>query len=334
MYLKIDKRGFKKTILVFSSINTIAGRFRFDRALNDVEANIIYLNCPNNSWYLQGIPDLGSSLDESRIELEKILQKEFSDNQLYAFGSSMGAAGLLAMLPDIKLTNAFAFCPEIDLFLPKSFSHRYYNGPKIRKENLWKELGKIENVKIFYGEECPQDLMQLYNIKKYSSTIPITTFANEGHGVIEAIYFTEGIMGVINALLNGIELKPEVIERGHIYGSSIACWLIAQSNIVKGNDVEKLKFELTRIISSTDYNRSYYSQLLYAKASLVSEIEEKKELLREALWFAEDSLKIAKAYFELLDDHYAAALFKKSWINKFGSHYANQKRAMSVLSSF
>src|SRR5690606_33961195 len=94
-YYRIEDRGYENTILIFSSIHPVPGRFRFDRLMGKIPANIIYLNCVNNSWYLCGIPGLGDDLPTTRKNLQKLIRDRLPGTKLFAFGSSMGASGMI-----------------------------------------------------------------------------------------------------------------------------------------------------------------------------------------------------------------------------------------------
>lgn len=325
-YYKIEDRGFDNTILIFSSIHTIPGRFRFDRLMGKAPANIIYLNCVNNSWYLYGIPGLGETLVTARKNLKKIIRDRFPGTKLFAFGSSMGASGMIAMTPELDLDNSFAFCPEIDLFVKGSFSGNYFKDYQGEKRDLWDEFLSIKNINVFYGEECENDLAQLIKIKQRTE-IPVSTFAFEPHGVIEAIYLTEGIDAVVDALINKKPFQPKVLQKGHIAGSLITCDLISKAYRAEHKDKPKILASIRDLSSKTKKDRSYYPLLKYWQARLSTDPTEKVDAIREAMSLAPSSLRIAQSYFAITGNDHEKDQFKSIWREKFGNKYADHSRA-------
>lgn len=328
-YYKIEDRGSEKTILIFSSIHTIPGRFRFDRLMGKVPANIIYLNCVNNSWYLHGIPGLGEDLYTARRNLKELIKDKFPGTKLFAFGSSMGSSGMIAMSPELDLENAFAFCPEIDLFGKGSFSGNYFKDYAGKKRDLWDEFLAIRNINIFYGEECENDLAQLIRIKDRSN-VPITTIAFEPHGVIEAVCLTEGIDGIIDSLLNKKPFSPKVLQKDHISGSKITCSLISRAYRANNDEKPQILNELQDFSEKTKKDRSYYPLLRYWQARLSTDIEEKENSIREAMSLAPSSLRTAQLYFTITKNEHEKEQFKSIWRKKFGNKYADHSRAKAL----
>ncbi|MFK3820482.1 hypothetical protein ACI2KG_28470 [Pseudomonas sp. NPDC089407] len=334
-YYKVQKKDAEKTIVVFSSIHTTPGRFRFERQLADVNVNAIFLNCPNNSWYLQGVPGLGDSLSATRDALKQLIKSTFPDSKIYALGSSMGASGLIALTAGLDIENSFAFCPEIDLFGKYSFSSNYYKGPVTAHRNLWSELADSKNLNIFYGEECESDLNQLCSIKTDTS-IPVLTFAHEGHGTIEAIFLSEGMNGLLDSLLNGRPMIPKVIERGHAAGSLVTCKTLWKSYWISKNKSKdaltqnQIKEALESLALKTATDRSYYALIQYWRAQLSNSKDEKKILLENALESAPHSLRTASAYFKLFGTDQMKNEFKERFRLRYGNRYTDHARAEPI----
>ncbi|CAM8031748.1 hypothetical protein [Atlantibacter hermannii] len=325
-YYRIEDRGYENTILIFSSIHTVPGRFRFDRLMGKIPANIIYLNCVNNSWYLCGIPGLGDDLPTTRKNLQKLIRDRLPGTKLFAFGSSMGASGMIAMSSELELENAFAFCPEIDLFGKGSFSGNYFKNYSGDKKDLWDEFLSIKNISIFYGEECENDLAQLIRIKERADC-PITTIAFEPHGVIEAVCLTEGIEGIIDALLNKKSFNPKILQKGHIAGSKITGNLISKAYKANNNEKPQILIQIRELSEKTKKDRSYYPLLKYWQARLSADPDEKRNSIREAMSLAPSSLRIAQLYFTLNKSVEEKEQFKSIWREKFGNKYADHSRA-------
>lgn len=83
------------TLLVaFSSWNTSPGRFRPFRALVPLPYALLFVNCPDNAWYLGGIPGLGATVDAVSGALAQ-LAGSGGYRRVVTYGSSMGGFGAL-----------------------------------------------------------------------------------------------------------------------------------------------------------------------------------------------------------------------------------------------
>lgn len=331
-YYKIQDKNSSDTIIALSSIHTLPGRFRFERQLSNLDANVIFLNCPQNSWYLQGVPGLGDSMGGTRDAISSLIDTRFPGSKIFAFGSSMGASGLIGITAGLDIERSFAFCPEIDLFRKYSFSSNYYKGPRTDIRDLWGELRDCKNLSVFYGEECESDLNQLCSLKTLTN-IPLQTFAHEGHGTIEAIFLTEGIGGILDSLINSRPIYPKIIDRGHITGSLITCKSLWKayylSRSKKNDDPEVIQFGkfLADLAIKTKTDRSYFSLIQFWRAALSQNKSEKIELLEQALISAPQSVRTASAYFKLHGDNASKEQFKKKFREKYGDLYTDHARA-------
>ncbi|MDP9688889.1 UNVERIFIED_ORG: hypothetical protein J2W82_002550 [Pseudomonas mohnii] len=331
-YYKIQDKNAEKTVIVFSSIHTLPGKFRFERQFANLDINVIFLNCPNNSWYLQGVPGLGDSLSTTRDAIKNIIDTTFPDSKVFALGSSMGASGLIGITSGLNIERAFAFCPEIDLFKKYSFSANYYKGAITKQRDLWSELRECKNLHIFYGEECESDLNQLCSLK-IQTDIPLQTFAHEGHGTIEAIFLTEGLDGILDSLLNYRPVMPKIIQRGHIPGSLVTCKTLWRSYFCSRPDTKsdvlimEVRESLADLANKTKPDRSYYPLIQYWRAILEPKKSEKLELLECAMASAPHSLRIASAYFKIHGEDSVKLAFKQKFREKYGDRYTDHSRA-------
>lgn len=111
-------------LIAFSSVNTAQGRFKPYKIPYDSNVNVIFVNDEGNNWYLNGIPGLSDSVEESSMLLVK-LAKSIGNGQVVTFGTSMGAyaAILYAILGGAD--GYIVFGPEPELLLPGSRSEQY-----------------------------------------------------------------------------------------------------------------------------------------------------------------------------------------------------------------
>lgn len=332
-FFKVIDKGAENTILAFSSISTPIGRFRFEKQLEKINVNAIYINCPKNSWYQHEIPGLGDNHENVTIKLQDIIKLNFSGTKLFAIGSSMGASGLITLASTLNIENAFAFCPEIFLFEHRSFSEKYYSHecPPVRKD-IFNELLAFKNISLFYGEECENDLGQVSRIsqsaKKISKKINITTFANEGHGVIEAIYLTEGIDMVIHSLVNNLPLRPNVIKFGDLGVNHFAAKILWRAWLSNNTNKDKVLVDLFIWKKRTDASLSYYPLILY----WISKLTKNSEYIEEAFLISPYSKKIAVEYFsDCLSTRDERTEYINSFKKKYGELYIGNARAKPIV---
>lgn len=90
------KTGTRDVIIVFSSVDVPLGKFNGSKEFENNPATVIFVNCLNNSWYLEGIPRLGQSVDDSAKMLNDLVCNHISPGgkTLY-YGGSMGGYGAL-----------------------------------------------------------------------------------------------------------------------------------------------------------------------------------------------------------------------------------------------
>jgi hypothetical protein len=194
--------------------------------------------------------------------------------------------------------------------------------------NLWQELADCSNVRIFYGEECEHDLYQLSKIRQRTN-IATQTFSNQPHGVIEAIYFTEGMHGIIGSLINGGSLRSTKIDAGHISGSLTTCRSLWGA-FLASRKRNAHPFDLASLADQTKKDRSYYPLILYWLSRLRQNVFEKQTLLEEAHRLAPLSLRIAADLFKVAPNPDRVADFKKNFRSHFGEKYISSSRASAL----
>ncbi|SOZ68304.1 hypothetical protein [Cupriavidus taiwanensis] len=327
-YFKISRRDSDSLVVAFSSINTPPGKFRFSRQLEERGVNVIYLNCENNSWYLDGVPGLGDTLEDAAAALRDVIRSEFPKCKVYALGSSMGAAGLIGMLHNVELEGAFAFCPEIELFGEHTFSSKYFHGRFQSKKDYFGELKSFRNLTIFYGEECEPDLRQI-RLQLDRGFGNIRTIANEGHGVVEAIYLTEGLHSVLDGLLSAKAPNPKVLSFGDVSMHPGACSVLWRAyKSWRSPGAALLRKDLLAYVERTPPSTSYYPNILYWLSRCTEDGKESAEWITRAFFAAPSSLRTAHRFFQCVrpgDD--LRKLYKFQFLDKFGQQYVDNTRA-------
>lgn len=161
------------TIFVFSHVGYPMGKFALSHELAGLDANIVYLNTPDNSWYQSGIgPDV-PGIEETRKLIFEIRQA-LNAKKSYSVGMSMGgyAAVLFGLL--LRMDATLAFTPETLLGKQHSRSWklnklRYYDSRYSDLSTLIKNNSSTI-INLVYGVYDLTDLALLWKIGDQIST--------------------------------------------------------------------------------------------------------------------------------------------------------------------
>ncbi|WP_339545153.1 tetratricopeptide repeat protein [Pseudomonas sp. RA_35y_Pfl2_P32] len=194
------------TVIAFSSVNTIPGRFKPYKAITKSESNIVFVNDCGNNWYLKGI----EGFDEDFIEAaKKIVEvaRQVGNGFVMTFGTSMGAYGAMLYAAVGGADKCIAFGPEVILDLPGSRSAQHKN----RKAKLsFSDLSYyIENSDCTYDVVVSEsDEVDLINaISMFSlNNVKVSTVRGAEHPGVQAFDYELGIGNVIDASIGGADL--------------------------------------------------------------------------------------------------------------------------------
>lgn len=126
--------GASDVCIVASAAKTRPGSFMLGNVLADIPVNRIFVNCPNNQWYLDGIPGLGNDLSSSAAALRHIADDLRGEGgKILVLGSSMGGYGAVAMGALMQADIVFATGVEFILNLAGGLSREFLDG---RRANL------------------------------------------------------------------------------------------------------------------------------------------------------------------------------------------------------
>ncbi|MEO9945793.1 hypothetical protein [Paraglaciecola sp.] len=183
-FIKVINKGLPNTVVVFSSVNVPEGKFSAIHALGSLDANLIFINCPNNNWYIKEIPGLGLNIDEIAFSLIKHL-KNLGNEKVIFYGGSMGAYGALLYAAKCHANYSLVTGVEAKLGSPRGYYNNLCND-KVPPEdfpNLIETISK-SNVQsdILVGEACFSDhglVKGLTNLKN----ITVRTIKNGGHRI-------------------------------------------------------------------------------------------------------------------------------------------------------
>ncbi len=297
MYHELIEKGQSDLIIIFSSIDCEPSKFRFYRAFINNNADLLFLNCKNNDWFLNGIPSLGEDLDSSLLSIKRIIEKNKYE-RVVTFGSSMGAFGAIMYGSSLNVDKIFAGCPELKLGSDGGFYSRFNDGKLDFRDEIRKFSGEVN---IFLGEESYFDISQSSYLS--SDNINIYILNGESHGVFEAIEFDIGCGNLINCYLSGIDLETIGFRKDHEYTAYSRIFNNIQNKIRKKlvaiDDIRDLK----KILSTCFNNRvkSHASFLISVIYMNNNDFSSAKEYSLQACLINSKSPRILCHHFRVCD---------------------------------
>ncbi|MEQ8692689.1 MAG: alpha/beta hydrolase-fold protein [Pseudomonadales bacterium] len=199
-FLRVEKDETSSVLwFVISHVDIPPGKFAQSGVFKDIPGSKVYLNCPDNSWYQQGIPGQDDSVTSIIRTVEKFIA-DFSPDEVKFVGHSMGA--YLALILGMHNPGSFviATSPEFVLNLDGSRSLRN----NVKPDPMWKSLIEARNADhndiegiVVLGVDDPVDAHFLASEEIYNSGFGSIVESPYHHGVTE---FLTGL-GVYRDLL-------------------------------------------------------------------------------------------------------------------------------------
>ncbi|MFC3051680.1 hypothetical protein [Kordiimonas pumila] len=184
-FLKIVNNGASRTLVVFSSARVRAGKFSGTRAFTDLSSNYVYVNCPNNNWYLNPIPGLGDHPADVAERLEQEL-RALGSTEVITYGGSMGGYGAILYGAMVKADHCIATGVEVALGTEGAFFNKLCEEtiPDDRKQLFMAAVKAAETTQFhcFYGELCAYDLWGSLQLPRQDN-VHIHTIRNEDHSL-------------------------------------------------------------------------------------------------------------------------------------------------------
>ncbi len=202
-----QKYSKANTIIVFSSVRTPKGKFRFTHALNDFDGNVIYLNSKKgNDWYTEGIEGLGEDYTSTTVALKKLIdQYSGTTNKILTLGGSMGGYG--AVLYGSLIDADYSLSSGTELITTLYLGRSIHCDNKINTSDM-KNI--IANSKCHHhmiaGSNDPVDMLT-YSYYQDNPGISWYIFKNKPHGVIKYIHNKYNILSSVEQIL--LKGKPE-----------------------------------------------------------------------------------------------------------------------------
>lgn len=282
-FLKIIDNAKDTTVVVFSSANVPPNKFSAIHALRDFNANLVFINCPDNNWYIKPIPGLGNSVSEvSQNIIEAI--KSLGTKRSIFYGGSMGAYGAILYGALCHGDKAIVTGVEAEL----GAEGGYYNSlcrdklEKTLRPNLTSILASSAiKTDILIGEACFSDHIFVQSLRKFDF-VKIRTITNGGHRVPPFIDRKIGLRNLIESMLHDTEdellknISTDIIGNCEAY-NEIRNALINKT--LSKEEVKKLK-EYVNLPSSNQHFKSY---AFFALSLVQTDNIGKTELIEKAI---------------------------------------------------
>lgn len=208
------------TVVVFSSINVPRGKFSCSRAFDNKVYNYLFINCPNNSWYLNNIFPNCYSFKENCEYLKRFLVNKLGEeHKIITYGGSMGGYGALVFGLAIKADYVIATGVEHKLMIGGGNSTRFLkakiNGLIPNVHDLLKDFNG--RAFIIYGENYMPDILCAFDLK--DTQIELVTLKNKPHSIPPYIESKFGLTNFISKTLDSDCLPFDSDEIGDILNS-------------------------------------------------------------------------------------------------------------------
>ncbi len=217
-YLRIEVAGPNRPLVVaFADSGQKPGTWTHCRRVQQLDCGKIFLNAPADSWYLDGIPGLGSSLPDAATALRRIVE-EFEPSWIVTVGASMGGYAAIAFGALIGAHRIVAFSPETLLKLPGSRS-----GQALGTQ----QCGTLDDLLPLLQQFAPAslwltasegDIVDLHCAKHVAvcANVRAVSLRGTGHVDARALNENEALHGLFKAALVPAAELPELAMGGDI----------------------------------------------------------------------------------------------------------------------
>jgi len=161
-YHKFIRKPASKTLLiVFSHLASKPPRFGWYKMLQNVDANLLFVNSDGFDWYRAGILSLAEPGLQNTIEAILSLARHLSPNTaIYTCGASMGGYGALLYGALLKAKGIFSCAAETILRVPGGRSTSLRDG---QWSHVYPDLRVVSQIPVrrhvFFGEMCLIDTL-------------------------------------------------------------------------------------------------------------------------------------------------------------------------------
>jgi len=195
----IRKPASKKLLIVFSHLASKPPNFGWYKTLQDVDANLLFVNSDGFDWYRAGILSLAEPGLQNTIAAIQSLARHLSPNTvIHTCGGSMGGYGAL-----LKAEGIFSCAAETILRVPGGMSAVLRDGPW---SHVYPDLRAVAQIPVrrhvLFGEMCLIDTL----CASCYAGVPATTLhsIHSGtHGAANLLYARGQLKPAIEAMMAG-----------------------------------------------------------------------------------------------------------------------------------
>jgi hypothetical protein len=207
----LDIKNFDWPLVI--SFAGLGDEFEFRKTFSSLEANVIYIRDLSHNWYLNGIPDVGESVNEiCDYFINKIKQYNPNGNKVITIGASAGGFAAILFGSLIDVNQAVAFSPQS--FMDKFHRTLYYDyrwkdrvkqiygGVKTNRQYLdVKPFVKnfSGNVDLFYDKNHRLDYLHGRRIR-YKNVIHFQS-KNGGHNLVRELRDSGKLIEYIESII-------------------------------------------------------------------------------------------------------------------------------------
>ena len=203
--------GPADVLIVFSPARVPARRFMLYRAFQDLPVHQIFVNCPNNGWYVDGVPGLGAGLEDVARALDGEVRRLLRPKgKVLCIGSSMGAFAAVAIGAMINADLVLATGGKYVLSLPGGLSEDTLSD-RARDVNLGALIRAADGAfHLVCGGEAALDLQCLADLDRTSGQgICGYVLDGRGHSLPPYLDARYGYARLVQGLLQGAGLPFE-----------------------------------------------------------------------------------------------------------------------------
>lgn len=315
-FILVRDNSSTKTHVIFSSANIPKGKFSGTKAFYRVDVNYIFINCPDNNWYIDRIEGLGECYDDILINLRKIIMSLGSTSELVFYGGSMGAYGAFIYGLNFESARIFVTGLEYELGVLGGFYNKHCRvKDKIDlisanarvKDIVCNKSIRPSDVHVIYGERSACDMYCALKLVD-DSDFNIYTVANEDHSIPPLLALHFDIAYVISD--KKVESKLEFLCGDLLRFRDFVIALYKFSVKNESADLEGL----SNISELSPITKSYYYYSMYLVCKRRKEFASAYQWVSKAIYLNKSCPLILNTYAEYcntINRHELAELYSK-----------------------
>lgn len=309
-YFNYVKNNTNDLLVVFSPFAVPVGKFGFSGAFSKDDCDYLFLNCPDNLFYLEGVPGLGKDVEETLSAIGEIISK-YKGSRICFFGSSMGANGALHYGTSLGVNNIIAFSAKSNIeILSYTFKNNKHSS-RIKYIPDYVAMASEAKSKIWLiaGDNEFTDYISLCMFPNKFNIVKLLSHGSD-HYLVRMIHERYGLHSAVKQMLQG-----EFI--GDFYTPSISS--ATASSLMNANKYSKIPkcLECPSLAPIGKFERAaYYLALAKIETTRNAKFYIDKGLIASKL----PSLLLKK--FRMSGDLDSFELFSNSLDSSFDSGYA------------